>query len=151
MTCKSPVKLSTFTTQMDSSLQKFGFVLAGGDPQSIARAVLSEPTIREHVVRKIAKEVDDKCAQLCRWHPILVKASLTKMEESPWEWFVQELETKCPVLHWFLVTVLATQTTITLTRKHCTLSSNLYGSSSSLEGMQQRDDSSTVIPLTSLV
>ena len=67
MTVKSPVKLSTFTTQLDSSLQKVSCALAGGDPQSIAKAVLSEPTIREHVLKKVA---DDECARLCRRHPI---------------------------------------------------------------------------------
>ena len=109
MTVKSPVKLSTFTTQLDSSLQKVGCALAGGDPQSIARAVLSEPTVREHILKKVAKEVDDECARLCRRHPISVfrKVSLTKMEEFSWEWFVQELETKCPVMYRFLVTVVS--------------------------------------------
>ena len=57
MTVNSPVRASTFTTQLDSSLHRVGCALAGGDSRSIAKAVLSEPSVREQVLRRVSQEV----------------------------------------------------------------------------------------------
>lgn len=66
MTVESPLRASTFSTQFDSSLQKVGCALAGGDLQSIAKAVLSESAVREHILTRLLQEVDEECARVCR-------------------------------------------------------------------------------------
>ncbi len=105
---ESPVR-STFSIQLDSKFQKLGCAVAGGDPRSIAKEVLSDTTLREHFLKRVAQEVDEECSRLCRRQPVSVfrKISLTQMENFSWDWFVQEMETKCPVLYRFLVTVVS--------------------------------------------
>ncbi len=109
MTVKSPVRMSTFSTQLDSNFQKLGCALAGGDPTSIAKEVLSDTILREHVLKRVAQEVDTECSSLCRRQPVSVfrKINLNQMENFSWNWFVQEMEIKCPVLYCLIVTVVS--------------------------------------------
>lgn len=101
MTVESPLRASTFSTQLDSSLQKVGCALAGGDPQSIAKAVLSESAVRQHILTRLLQEVDEECARVCRRQPVSVfrKVTSAQMESFSWDWYIQELETKCPILY----------------------------------------------------
>ena len=109
MTVNSPVRASTFTTQLDSSLHRVGCALAGGDSRSIAKAVLSEPSVREQVLRRVSQEVEQECALLCRRQPVSMfrKVSIAQMKNFSWDWFVDELQTKSPVLHRLLMTVVS--------------------------------------------
>ncbi len=109
MTVKSPARMSTFSTKLDGNFQKLGYALAGGDPTSIAKEVLSDTTLREHVLKRVAQEMDTECSSLCRRQPISMfrKIPLAQMENFSWDWFVDEMETKCPVLYRFLMTVVS--------------------------------------------
>ena len=58
LTVGSPVRVSSFPTQLDSSLQRVGHAFAGGDPHTIAKVVLSEPSVRQHVLNRVVLEID---------------------------------------------------------------------------------------------
>ncbi len=60
MTVKSPVRMSTFSAQLETNFQKLGCALAGCDPRSIAKEVLSETTLREHILKRVAQEVNQE-------------------------------------------------------------------------------------------
>ncbi len=97
--------------QLNGNFQKLGCALDGGGPTSIAicKEVLSDTTLGEHVLKRVAQEMDTECSSLCRRQPFSVfrKIPLAQMENFSWDWFVGEMETKCPVLYRFLVTVVS--------------------------------------------
>ena len=109
LTVGSPVRASSFTTQLDSSLQRVGCALAGGDPHTIAKVVLSEPSVRQHVLNRVVQEIDDECMSVCRRQPVSVFRKITplQMESFSWDCYIKELETKCPILYQILETVVS--------------------------------------------
>ena len=109
LTVGSPVRASSSTTQLDSSLQRVGSALAGGDPHTIAKVVLSEPSVRQHVLNRVVQEIDDECMSVCCWQPVSVFRKITplQMESFSWDCFIKELETKCPIRYQILETVVS--------------------------------------------
>lgn len=109
MTVESPVRASTFSTRLECHFQKLGCALAGGDPKAIAKAALSEATVRECILKKITQQVDEECTCLCSRQPVseFRKISPAQMENFTWDCLIEELKTKCPIFYRLLMTVVS--------------------------------------------
>ena len=80
LTVDQPVRASSFTPQLDSSFQRVGRSLAGGDPHTIAKNVLTEPYVRQHVLNRVVQEIDNECMSVCCWQPVSVFRKITPFE-----------------------------------------------------------------------
>ena len=96
----SPTRLTPYTSSIDSSLSRLGRALAGGNIETIARAVLGHQALREVVVHKVFSSIDDECTALCR------RTEPTHFRKPPteqllhfnWSNYVSEMEAKSPLL-----------------------------------------------------
>ena len=68
---------------MSPELKKVAKALAGGNIQSISRAVFSNPRLRDEAVVRVSRIVDEECAVLCSKNPVSLLRSMTlKQAES---------------------------------------------------------------------
>ena len=58
------------TVVMSPELKKIAKALAGGNMQSICRAVFSNPCLREEAVARLSTIVDKECSVLCSKNPV---------------------------------------------------------------------------------
>ena len=84
---------------LEFTLEKVGRALAGGNVQSIARAVFAHEGIRQHLITKVMKVINDECSSLCRvsGHPV---SAFRKLSPEQAEAFscMEELEIRAPTL-----------------------------------------------------
>ncbi len=99
----SPSKEAVCTVSIRPELEKIAKALAGGNLQSICRAIFSYPQLRDEAVSRISRIVDDECASLCSKssQPVSLFRSMTleQAESFSWRQTVTELETKAPTLY----------------------------------------------------
>ena len=81
LTVGSPVRASSFTTPLVSSFQRVGRALAGGDPYTITKVVLSEPSDKQHVLNRVVQDTDDECMSVCRGQPVSVFCKITPLQK----------------------------------------------------------------------
>ena len=102
ITVSSPSKAQAVTREVDGSLQKIGRSLAGGHFPSITKSVFANPSLREHLVEKVAQAVGNECASLCSRSAqpasLFRCLSLDQSDTFAWQECICELEQKCPVL-----------------------------------------------------
>ena len=57
---------------LEFALDKIGWALAEGNVQSIARAVFAHESVRQHLITRVIKVINDECSSLCRIsaHPL---------------------------------------------------------------------------------
>ena len=61
----SQICIDSLSKEVDLRFHKIAKSLAGGHPSSIAKAVFSEPSLRNHLMSRVVGVVNDKCAVLC--------------------------------------------------------------------------------------
>ena len=100
----SPSKRAVVTVDVNPELKKVAKALAGGNTQSICRAVFSNPRLREEAVARVSRIVDDECAVLCSKNPVSLFRSMTleQAENFSWTQAIAELKTKAPILYHIL-------------------------------------------------
>lgn len=100
MIVNSPSKSTT--KDIDGSLIKIARALAGGHHPSIARAVFSEPTLKECLIQKVINLLNDECATLCRKasNPpsLFRKFPVKEVDSFSWDRCADELAVKAPTL-----------------------------------------------------
>ena len=107
----SPARCEVVEKVLDPGLEKIGRALAGGHLPSIARAVYSHTCLREHIVMKVMKVVNDECASLCSKsaQPVFMfrQVSTEQAETFSWKQCVSDLEQKVPTLFSILTYVVS--------------------------------------------
>ena len=100
----SPSKRAVVTVNVSPELKKVTKALAGGNIQSISRAVFSNPRHRDEAVVQVSRIVDEECAVLCSKNPVSLFRSMTleQAESFSWTQAVDELKTKAPTLYHIL-------------------------------------------------
>ena len=61
----SPSKRAVVTVPVDPELEKVAKALAGGNLNSICRAVFSNSRLRDEALSRVSRIVDDECGLLC--------------------------------------------------------------------------------------
>ena len=87
---------------LEFTLEKIGQALAGGNVQSIARAVFAHEGIRQHLITRVMKVINDECSSLCRvsGHPVSAFRKLSPEQAEAFSWLecMEELEIRGPTL-----------------------------------------------------
>ncbi len=99
----SPSKRAVCTVVVSPDLKKIAKALAGGNVQSICRAVFATPHLRNYVVARVSRIVNDECSVLCSKSakPVSLFQSMTLEQAKRFTWTqaIIELETKAPTLY----------------------------------------------------
>ncbi len=99
----SPSKRAVCTVVVSPDLEKITKALAGGNLQSICRAVFSTPRLRNDVVARVSRIINDECSVLCSRsaQPVSLFRCMTleQAERFAWTQAISELETKAPTLY----------------------------------------------------
>ncbi len=102
ITISSPSKSEAVTKEVSERFSKVTRAVAGGHPPSIARAVFSEPSLKECIIEKVINLLNDECAALCKKasNPpsLLRKFPIRKADLFSWDRCVEELVVKAPTL-----------------------------------------------------
>ena len=61
----TPSRQQPFSTDLGESYIRIGRALAGGNPETIAKSVLSNTEIRSVLINKVVEMVDSECVALC--------------------------------------------------------------------------------------
>ena len=110
VTVSTPNRLEPFTTNLGEPYCRIGRALAGGHPDTIAKAVFNHSEIRDILIKKMIEMVDAECLVLCRNEKEtspFKKMTLEQLTEFKWYTLVQELETKAPTLWNMLTTIIS--------------------------------------------
>lgn len=102
----SQSKNAVITVNVSSELEKLARAVAGDNVKSVCRAVFAIPHLREELVSRVTRTIDDECAFLCTKRVELMSLfrsmSLRQAECFLWAQAIAELESKAPTLYTIL-------------------------------------------------
>ena len=102
---------STVTYVLPNSLCQVGEALGKGNMPSIAKAILDNEQLADHVLQLVIKSIDSECSVLCQRNPqscsLFRKISVVEMRNFKWNCLIDELSSKAPTLYRILYSLVS--------------------------------------------
>ncbi len=87
---------------VDKQFHKVAQAVAGGRPQTIAKAVFREPSTRREIIRRFIAVINEECSDMCKKsvEPVSLFQAVSFEPSLSFSWTrcIEELQTKCPIL-----------------------------------------------------